>query len=54
VAKLGDTVIMVSDGRALGTPVFQGFALSLQVRTAAEAAGKLFGALADGGQDEPG
>jgi PhnB protein len=47
--KLGDTVIMASDGRALGKPVFQGFALSLQVRTEAQA-DKLFGALADGGQ----
>jgi PhnB protein len=47
--RVGDTVVMASDGRCEGKPVFKGFALALQVATAAEA-DRLFKALADGGQ----
>jgi len=47
--RIGDTVIMASDGKCLGKPSFQGFALAL---TAADdaAAARLFAALSDGGQ----
>jgi len=44
----GSTVLM-SDGRCTGQPSFQGFALSLTAKDAAEAE-RLFGALGDGGQ----
>jgi PhnB protein len=47
--RIGDTVVMASDGRAQGKPVFQGFSLALQVPTEAEA-NRLFKALGDGGQ----
>ena len=47
--RIGDTQIMASDGRAEGKPVFQGFALSVSARDAADA-DRMFGALADGGQ----
>ena len=47
--RIGQTILMMSDGRCLGKPQFQGFALSLMVATEAEA-DKLFGALAEGGQ----
>jgi PhnB protein len=47
--RIGDTVVMASDGYCQGKPSFQGFALALQVRTEAEAE-RLFGALADGGK----
>ena len=47
--RIGDTVVMASDGRSEGKPVFKGFALALQVPTAAEAE-RLFKAIADGGQ----
>jgi PhnB protein len=46
---LGDTQVMVSDGRCTGQPSFQGFALSLSVTNVAEAE-RLFSALAEGGQ----
>jgi PhnB protein len=49
--RIGETVVMASDGRASGKPVFQGFALSLTVPTEA-AADQAFGALADGGKVE--
>jgi PhnB protein len=45
---IGDTRVMVSDGRCQGKPSFQGFALSLDAKTEAEA-DKLFAALSDGG-----
>jgi PhnB protein len=44
----GSTVLM-SDGRCMGQPSFQGFALSLTVQDEAQAE-RLFGALGDGGQ----
>jgi PhnB protein len=47
--RIADTVVMASDGYCKGQPSFQGFALSLQVPTDAQAE-RLFGALADGGQ----
>jgi PhnB protein len=47
--KIGDTGVLVSDGRCLGQPSFQGFALSLAAKDDAEAK-RLFGALSDGGQ----
>jgi PhnB protein len=47
--KIGDTAIMASDGRCEGKPNFQGFALSLTVKTEAEA-DRYFAALGAGGQ----
>ena len=49
--QIGETVIMASDGRATGNPKFEGFALSLTVKTEAEA-DKAFDALANGGKVE--
>ena len=46
---IGDSALMASDGRCLGQPAFQGFALSLTAADDAEAE-RLFAALADGGQ----
>jgi len=48
--KVGDTMVMASDGRNQGRPQFQGFALSLTVPNEAEAK-RLFAALSDGGQE---
>ena len=47
--RIGETLLMASDGRCEGQPTFQGFALSLTVPNATEAE-RLFAALADGGQ----
>jgi PhnB protein len=47
--RIGDSVVMASDGRCLGQPAFQGFGLSLTVRDEAEA-DRVFGALSVGGQ----
>ncbi len=47
--KIGETVVMASDGRCDPSVKFQGFALSLDAKDAAEA-DRLFAALADGGQ----
>ena len=47
--RVGDTTFMASDGRCLGQPSFQGFALSLTVPNEAEA-DRLFASLGDGGQ----
>jgi PhnB protein len=44
----GSTVLM-SDGHCAGQPSFQGFALSLTVKDAAQAA-RVFGALGEGGE----
>ena len=46
--RIGDTVVMASDGYGKGKPVFQGFALSLSVNSPAEA-DRYFSALAKGG-----
>ena len=47
--RIGESVIMLSDGFCQGKPSFQGYSLSLSVRTEAEAR-RLFGALEDGGR----
>lgn len=47
--RIGDTTVLVSDGRCSGQPSFQGFALSLTVATEPEAE-QLFTALSEGGQ----
>ena len=47
--RIGETTVMASDGRCLGKPSFQGFALSLTAANDAEAE-RLFAALADGGK----
>jgi PhnB protein len=49
VLRIGDTTLFASDGRAQGSPSFQGFALSLTARDEAEA-DRLFAALGKGGQ----
>ena len=46
--RIGDTNLMVSDGRCQGGARFQGFALTLSVPNEADA-DRLFGALANGG-----
>jgi PhnB protein len=46
---IGETTLMASDGRATGSPVFQGFSLSLSVPNDAEAQ-RLFTALGEGGK----
>jgi PhnB protein len=47
--RVGDSVVLVSDGRCGGKPTFDGFSLSLTPKTGADAE-RLFAALADGGQ----
>lgn len=47
--RIGDTMVMASDGRCQGKPEFQGFALSLTAADIAEA-DRLFAALGEGGQ----
>ena len=47
--KVGDAMIMASDGLASGKPNFQGVSLSLSVPSEADA-DRMFGGLADGGQ----
>ena len=47
--RIGETVVMASDGRCGGRPSFQGFSLSLTAANDADA-DRLFAALADGGQ----
>ncbi len=47
--RIGDTVVMASDGCNAGRPSFQGFSLSLSVGDEAEA-DRVFAALSDGGQ----
>jgi len=49
--RIGDTVLMGSDGNCTGKPTFGGFCLSLTAPDAA-AAERLFKALADGGRVE--
>ena len=49
--RVGASQIMASDGRCTGKTNFEGFALSLTVKTEAEA-DKAFKALADGGKIE--
>ena len=47
--RIGETIVNASDGSCEGKPSFQGFALTLNVRTEAEA-DRLFAALENGGQ----
>ena len=47
--RIGDTVVMASDGECSGNPNFDGFSLALAVGDA-PAAERVFQALADGGQ----
>ena len=47
--RVGDAMVLASDGRCSGQPSFQGFALSLTAANEAEA-DRLFAALAKGGQ----
>jgi PhnB protein len=47
--RIGDSVVMGSDGNCSGEARFQGFALTLNAKDVNEAE-KLFGLLADGGQ----
>jgi PhnB protein len=47
--RIGDTVVMASDGRCEGKTKFEGFALSITVATPADA-DRIFNALAEGGQ----
>lgn len=46
--KIGDGMLMASDGNAAGRPEFKGFGLSLDARDDAEAT-RLFNALSEGG-----
>lgn len=46
--RVGETVILLSDGRSLGKPTFNGIMLSLNVQSDAEAK-QFFAALSDGG-----
>ena len=47
--RIGDATVLMSDGRCLGQPSFQGFGLALSPPDAV-AAERLFGALSAGGQ----
>jgi PhnB protein len=47
--RIGDTMVMASDGHCAGKPSFQGFGLTLEVASDAEAK-RLFEALGDGGK----
>ncbi|MGH7040981.1 MAG: VOC family protein [Acetobacteraceae bacterium] len=47
--RIGETTLLISDGRCQGQPGFQGFSLSLTVPDEATAE-RLFTALADGGK----
>jgi PhnB protein len=47
--RIAGTTVLASDGRCLGQPAFQGFALSLTAADEAEAE-RLFAALATGGE----
>ncbi len=47
--RLGDTQVLMSDGRNAGRPNFEGFGLAISADSETEA-DKLFAALAEGGQ----
>lgn len=47
--RIGQSTVLVSDGRCTGQPRFEGFSLSMTVPSAADAE-RVFGALAEGGQ----
>jgi len=48
-SEFGETRVMASDGRNTGNPKFEGFALSLNAKTEADA-DRLFNALSSGGK----
>jgi PhnB protein len=47
--RIGDTMVLASDGRNTGQPDFKGFSLTITAKDEAEA-DKLFAALGDGGK----
>jgi PhnB protein len=47
--RIGETVVMASDGRSQGKPNFQGFSLSITAANEAEA-DRVFAGLTEGGQ----
>jgi PhnB protein len=47
--KIGDTEVLISDGRNQGNPKFEGFALTIQANDVAETE-KYFKALGEGGE----
>jgi PhnB protein len=47
--RVGDTQVLASDGRCMGKPSFQGFALTITAKDDTDAE-RLFGALGDGGE----
>lgn len=47
--RIGESTMLLSDGRCLGKPTFQGISLTLTAADTAEA-NRLFAALSDGGQ----
>ena len=47
--RIGETVVMASDGNCAGKPAFNGFSLSITVANEGEA-DRVFAALGDGGQ----
>ena len=47
--RIGETLVMASDGRCQGKPSFQGFSLSLNAKDEADAK-RLFAELGNGGQ----
>jgi PhnB protein len=47
--KIGDATIMASDGRNSGKPTFDGFSLSIDAKTDADAE-RLFKGMSDGGE----
>jgi PhnB protein len=47
--RIGETTVMVSDGRCTGRPEFRGFALTLSVADEADV-DRLFAALGEGGE----
>jgi PhnB protein len=47
--RIGETVVMASDGNCAGKPAFKGFSLSITVANEGEA-DRVFAALGDGGQ----
>lgn len=49
--RIGETLVMVSDGMGTGTPDFKGISLALDVTSEAEA-DRLFNALGEGGKVE--
>jgi len=47
--RIGDQIVLASDGRCQGQPGFQGFSLTLTAASEAEA-DKIFAALSEGGK----